>query len=90
MTMTMNDRELRLDITPAQVRVVHAPEQVLISVEALVMLCNPVNPTAVYAKGLLFVGDEKYEAIDWDPVALALVFNRVTLQPEPQYIHGPT
>ena len=89
MTMFLNDRELRLDVTPAQVRVVHAPEEILVSVESLIMLCNPAHPHAVYSSGMLFVGSEKYEVFDYDPVALALVARRVTDQPEPQYVHGP-
>jgi len=85
-----NDRELRLDVSPLSVRVVHAPEQILVSVEALIMMCNPVNPMGVYSRGLLFIGGEKYEVIDYDPVSLALVLARRTEQEEPAYIHGPS
>lgn len=89
MTMFLNDRELRLDVTPAQVRVVHAPDEILISIEALIMLCNPASPHAVYSRGLLFVGSEKYEVFDYDPVSLALVARKVTELPETEYVHGP-
>lgn len=90
MTMAMNDRELRMDVTPARVRVVHAPEEILVSLESLIMMCNPMNPYAVYSRGWLFVGEEKYEIIDYDPVSLALVAARRTELPQPEYIHGPT
>lgn len=87
--MMPNDRELRIDVTPASVRVVHAPEEILISIESLIMLCNPVNPHAVYSHGLLFIGGEKYEVFDYDPVSLALVARRITDPPAVEYIHAP-
>lgn len=79
MKIPLNDRELRLEVTPAALKVTHAPDYILVGIEMLLVLCTQLQMGAAKFSGhSLYVGDEVYEIVEWDSVDNALLMHRVT------------